>query len=90
METWKETKNIKHYELMCPCCYRSDMSQSFIDRLQLARDILDAKRIKFVFISGFRCLIHNIAVGGSDDSAHIHGRGVDIKYKNSWIVTGKL
>ena len=32
-------------------------------------------------VSGYRCLLHNIAVGGAQESQHLYGRAADIRIK---------
>lgn len=68
MANWKETKNIKHYELECKCgCGLNEYDQSSIDHMQLARDIAG---VPFIYDSGCRCFSHNKSEGGETNSSH--------------------
>lgn len=56
------------------------MSTKLIDMLAIARKLAG---IPFTINSGYRSKKHNVAVGGTSDSAHTKGLAVDIKTKNS-------
>jgi hypothetical protein len=68
----------EHYdtsELECRCgcglgADPADYDSDWIAVLSLRRRILDRPS---VITSGFRCPLHNAAVGGVDDSAHLRG-----------------
>ena len=48
-------------------------------------NLLDfVRRLSFqpIFTSGYRCVIHNAAEGGSAVSAHMKGKAADIAYSN--------
>lgn len=65
--------------LACPCCGKCEFDESFVLRLDHAREL---SGVPFVVLSGCRCEKHNKAVGGAENSAHLRG-AVDIKYSNS-------
>jgi len=73
-------KYFKDSEFACPCCGANEMDKTFVERLDLARDIAG---VPFVITSGFRCEKHNSEVGGKKDSAHLKGLAVDIKCATS-------
>lgn len=73
-------KNFTDDEFRCPVCGESLMSPDFIDKLQSGRDVA---AVAFHINSGFRCLFHNEAVGGIEDSTHLIGRASDIRAKDS-------
>jgi len=62
-------------ELQCPCCGRSNMQSSFLEKLDALREDCN---FPFVISSAYRCEEHNKAVGGKSGSAHMQGRAVDI------------
>ena len=61
-------------ELACPHCGEISFSADTLEKLNAARRIAG---IPFVITSGYRCEIHNKAVGGKETSAHIAGLAVD-------------
>lgn len=56
-------------------CNKNEMNKEFLERLDKAREYAT---VPFVISSGFRCKIHNEAVGGSKTSSHLKGLAVDI------------
>ena len=76
----RDTDKVKRGELDCTCCGRNNVVPVFLEMLNEARDI---SGIPFVINSGCRCKKHNREVGGSEDSSHIKGLGVDIKCKTN-------
>jgi len=77
---WSRIRHFKAEEFACPCCGRSEMSQEFLDRLDLARK---ACGFPLQVTSGFRCEAHNAAVGGKPDSAHLRGLAADVACPDS-------
>ncbi len=70
------TKNFRSEEFACPCGKCTlHIEQRLVDALQKIRD-LAATPIKIT--SGYRCVSHNKAVGGSPNSQHIRGIAADI------------
>jgi len=67
-------------EFECSCCGRSSIKQELIDMLNKARQNY-GKPIRVT--SGFRCFLHNRAVGGSDTSSHTEGWAADLAVHNS-------
>lgn len=72
------SKNFKSTEFDCHgfgCCNSTEISLQLIDILQEVRDHFK----KSVTInSGFRCKVHNKAVGGASKSNHLKGTAADI------------
>jgi uncharacterized protein YcbK (DUF882 family) len=68
-------------EFACNCgCGDNNTDAQFIAKLSAARH---RAGIPFVISSGYRCIIHNKAVGGKKDSAHRHGVACDIHVADS-------
>ena len=62
------SKNFTRKDFKCPCgCTRQMVDSELVEKLQAIRDKL-GKAIKVT--SGYRCLSHNAAVGGSSGSKH--------------------
>ena len=72
MTNWKY---FNRDEFKCHHCDRNKIDEEFIDLLDDARENAG---IPFVINSGYRCPIHNMAVGGSPTSSHLKGCAVDI------------
>lgn len=72
------SKNFKSTEFDCHgfgCCNSTDISLQLVDVLQEVRDHFK----KSVTVnSGFRCKVHNKAVGGASKSNHLKGSAADI------------
>ena len=62
-------------EFKCPHCNRNKIDNEFVTVLDEARTIAV---VPFKITSGYRCPIHNKAVGGSPTSSHLKGWAVDI------------
>ena len=73
-------KHFKRSEFRCPCCGIEHMVDSFLERLDNARDIA---QVAFKINSGYRCPIHNQKVGGSATSSHLMGIASDIAATSS-------
>lgn len=67
-------------EFNCSCCSKNEMNETFLERLDKAREYAVTS---FVVSSGYRCQSHNEAVGGSPNSSHMKGLAVDIVVRNS-------
>lgn len=79
-KTGRITKNFKSSEFACKgrnCCGgASPINFELVERLQLLRDKAGRPlRIN----SGFRCPIHNKAVGGASKSLHMLGLAADVQ-----------
>ena len=61
-------------------CGLNNMTEAMMDKLLVAR--LDTK-LAFIITSGSRCETHNKNEGGSENSDHLTGEGVDIRCLNS-------
>ena len=69
------TKNFARYEFQCPCgCGQQSVDMELAEKLQLIRDKVD-RPLKIT--SGYRCITHNAAVGGSQNSKHRYGGGLE-------------
>lgn len=62
-------------ELACPHCLKVNILEELWRAVQMMRD---AAMAPLIITSGYRCPIHNQAVGGSKDSDHMHGYAADI------------
>lgn len=63
------------HEFACPCCGAIEMNPRLIELLEIARSRLGRP---ITIKSGFRCPLHNAAVGGKQSSAHLQGEAADI------------
>lgn len=72
----------KPEEFKCKCgkCDGGSMDAAFVEKLNQARHLA---QIPFVITSAFRCEQHNKNVGGKPNSAHLRGKAVDLKFKDS-------
>jgi zinc D-Ala-D-Ala carboxypeptidase len=70
-------------EFYCKCgkCEPHTPSPTILFMLNEARSLAG---IPFIISSGLRCPQHNRAVGGTLDSEHISGEGVDIAVSSAW------
>lgn len=75
-EKMDKYKYFSKNEMKCPCCGRVDMDDSFMQKLNAIRSELG--RPMFA-TSGYRCAEYNKSIGGHRNSAHMHGKAVDIK-----------
>lgn len=78
----KRWKNFNELDfVMCtPTCSLSFMADSFMNRLQTARDIAG---IPFVLNSAYRSKDYELSKGRSGSGMHTYGRAVDIKCTKS-------
>lgn len=77
--------NIKHFsfdELSCRCCGIAYMNMEFLLKLDELRGYMDRP---LVVTSAFRCVKHNKAVGGVNNSYHKKGRAVDVSL-HGWTI----
>ena len=72
-------RNFKLAEFACPCCGEVHMEDSFLDKIDAARDIAG---VPFSINSGYRCEAHNKEVGSKTDN-HPRGRAADISATDS-------
>lgn len=77
------TKNFTRLEFQCPCgCGQQSADTELAEKLQLIRDKVD-RPLKIT--SGYRCILHNAAVGGSSGSKHRYGMAADWRTANRSI-----
>lgn len=77
------TKNFARAEFDCPCgCSAQMVDPELAEKLQRIRDAL-GKPIKIT--SGYRCIPHNAAAGGSSGSKHRYGMAADWRLKDRSI-----
>ena len=77
------TKNFTKSEFACPCgCGQQSVDTELAEKLQLIRDKVD-RPLKIT--SGYRCITHNAAVGGSQNSKHRYGMAADWRTENRSI-----
>lgn len=69
------TTHFRPQEFGCPHCGVRVVRAQLLYRLELLRKAI-GKPIPIV--SGYRCPVHNAAVGGAHDSMHMYGSAVDI------------
>ena len=84
------SKNFESKEFVCPCCGAIEMQPAFIGALQVARDYMGRP---FIINSGYRCPIHNRAVGGVLASPHLGGWASDVHCNHSvfrYLLIGSL
>lgn len=74
------TRHFKSEEFACKCCGVSRIDHMLVERLERMRLILD---YPLIVTSGFRCVEHNKAVGGAQDSYHLDGKAVDLALHTS-------
>jgi len=71
--TWK---NFTLDEFKCRCCGVADVTHELVDTLQAIRTGVD---LPMHVLSGYRCPLHNLMVGGATKSMHIYGKAADIR-----------
>ena len=77
------SKNFTREEFKCPCgCTRQMVDSELVEKMQAVREKL-GKPIKIT--SGYRCIPHNAAVGGSSGSKHRYGMAADWRMKDRGI-----
>ena len=63
-------------ELCCPHCSVNGCQQELVDALEALRAFV---KLPIQILSGYRCPIHNAAIGGAKNSQHMMGNAADIK-----------
>lgn len=77
------TKNFTRNEFQCSCgCSAQMVDELLVQKLQAIRTVYD---VPLKITSGYRCVKHNAAVGGTKSSKHLYGIAADVKDP-----TGKL
>lgn len=77
------SKNFTSKELACKC----GKCQFFIDPMlvKALQELRDLAGSPIKVLSGYRCVSHNKAVGGSKLSQHIYGRAADIAIEGNTV-----
>lgn len=70
------TAHFSRAEFACPDYREGTVSPQLLGILESLRHVCGDRPLRIV--SGFRCVPHNRAVGGADDSRHVHGDAADI------------
>lgn len=70
------TKNFSRHEFACKHCGKIVVHPCLVAMLQKIRDEVDGP---IIINSGFRCLVHNRAIGSGDTSRHVKGMAADIR-----------
>ena len=71
----KISEHFSLHEFACPCCKAAKVHPHLLMGLEKLRAKL---RKPIRLSSAYRCLKHNLEIGGVADSNHIHGRAADI------------
>lgn len=75
----KLTPYFKVREMTCKCgCEQCEVSMELMELLDMVRERFGSVIVN----SGFRCVRHNTAVGGSANSMHLRGKAADIWCQN--------
>jgi uncharacterized protein YcbK (DUF882 family) len=64
------------HEFACPHCGEAFIRPRLLDALERLRAI---RSKPIVIVSGYRCPVHNHAVGGAHNSQHVFGAASDIR-----------
>lgn len=79
MNGWEKIKYFKEKEFACNglnCCGGTNaIDICLVGALDVIREHLG---VPIIVTSGFRCVVHNRAVGGAIRSLHIRGRAADV------------
>ena len=68
------SRNFSRSEFACPHCGKAEIDSLLVAALQRIRD----RAGPVVVTSGYRCPVHNEAVGGVKNSQHLYGKAADI------------
>jgi hypothetical protein len=69
------SEHFRSEEFVCPCCGAATAAPALIGALEDLRAIIG---LPITIASGYRCVGHNLAVGGARDSQHVQGHAADI------------
>lgn len=78
-EMYKLSKNFTYQEFRCKHCNKLRIDMNLVYKLEELRKLIGNKKIYVT--SGYRCPLHNKAVGGVKNSQHLYGRAADIYVK---------
>lgn len=70
------SKYFSEKELACPHCADGDMDRYLLSMLDMLRERVGRP---LILNSAKRCIDHNKAIGGEENSAHLIGRAADIR-----------
>ncbi len=78
----KLTPYFRVREMTCKCgCNQCEVSMELMELLDMIRERFGP----IIVNSGFRCVTHNTAVGGSANSMHMQGKAADIWAQNATV-----
>ena len=77
------SKNFSKKEFKCRCCGYFVENKELLKKLQKLRNKIG---LKITVNSGCRCILHNIAVGGSENSSHLRGQAADISCADMFVL----
>ena len=80
----RESEFFTMAELSCRHCGKLEIDWTFFDLITELRKFID-KPIKVS--SFYRCPEHNQQIGGTKNSAHLYGKGIDISLVNTPLVS---
>ncbi|GAB6181739.1 D-Ala-D-Ala carboxypeptidase family metallohydrolase [Desulfotomaculum defluvii] len=72
----KLAPHFEEREFACRCCGMVNVSMELVTKLEEMRQAIGKP---IIVTSGYRCPLHNRAVGGAINSYHIRGLAADIK-----------
>ena len=77
-DTEQVSPHFRALEFQCKCAGRHEfqLDEKLVELLEKLYTVLDCSSI--TVSSGFRCISHDKAVGGSGTGQHIHGKAADI------------
>ena len=67
----KITDHFRVKEVWCTCCQRLPEDPLLFYHMDKLEELRDHVRFALIINSGYRCYVHNKAVGGADDSMHL-------------------
>lgn len=76
---WKFVKHFKREEFACKCGGDCDgyPTEMYEDLVLFLDDLREETGVPCVISSGLRCSLHNLRVGGAQNSYHKYGRAAD-------------
>jgi uncharacterized protein YcbK (DUF882 family) len=73
------TRNFSRSEFACKHCGAISYDRRLVDALQELRDLAKSP---ITIISAYRCPVHNLEIGGANNSRHLFGDAADIVVHN--------
>lgn len=74
------SKHFRRTEFACQCGCGFDTVDA--ELLMLCEDVREFEKVPVHILSGCRCVEHNAAVGGVDNSQHTKAKAADLDVKN--------